>query len=128
VGDHTTAARRCAAEFPDPCPTPSTFAILARTRIPAVIMIYVCEYAEVPLVWRQSHCSKIFRPRGRLHCLHCQRLCGKVNPTFGLRGYISEPLLTIAALLVDRSLGNLVLRRNNFFVICIKHQQCSYNH
>jgi hypothetical protein len=41
VGDHTTAARCRAAEFPDPCPTPSTSAILAGMGIPGVIVIAI---------------------------------------------------------------------------------------
>jgi hypothetical protein len=41
VGDLTTAARRHAVEFSDPCPTPSTSAILVRTGIPGVIVIDV---------------------------------------------------------------------------------------
>jgi hypothetical protein len=41
VGDHTTAARRCAVEFLDPCPMPSTSAILAGMGILGVIMIVV---------------------------------------------------------------------------------------
>jgi hypothetical protein len=41
VGDHTTATRRRAAEFPNPCPTPSTSAILAGTGILRVIMIAI---------------------------------------------------------------------------------------
>jgi hypothetical protein len=40
---------------------PSTSAILVGSGIPEVIRsMYVCEYVEVPLVWRWSSCSKIF--------------------------------------------------------------------
>jgi hypothetical protein len=41
VGDLTTAACRHAMEFSDPCPTPSTSAILAGKGIPGVIVIVV---------------------------------------------------------------------------------------
>jgi hypothetical protein len=36
---------------------------------------------------------------------------------FGLRGYVSELLFTVTTLLVDRSLGNLGLRRNKFLLV-----------
>jgi hypothetical protein len=41
VGELTTAARRRAVEFPDPCLKPSTSAILAGLGIPGVIVIDV---------------------------------------------------------------------------------------
>jgi hypothetical protein len=56
------------------------------------------------------------RPRGQVRRLHHQRLCGSIIPTFGLRGYVSELLFTVTTLLVDRSLGNLGLRRIKFLL------------
>jgi hypothetical protein len=49
------------AEFPDPCSKASTSA----SRLEAGFResswsMYMCEYAEVPLVRCQSHCAKIF--------------------------------------------------------------------
>jgi hypothetical protein len=35
--------------------------------------------------------------------------------------------MKIPALLIDRSLGNLGLRRNKYFVICIEPKQISHN-
>jgi hypothetical protein len=47
---------------------------------------------------------------------HCQRLCGSVIPAFSLQGYITELLFTVAALLIDRSMGNSGLHRNTFLL------------
>jgi hypothetical protein len=57
-----TTARRCrVAQFPDPCPKPSTSAARLETGFRESLWSpYVCEYAEVPLMWCRSHCWKIF--------------------------------------------------------------------
>jgi hypothetical protein len=38
------------------------------------------------------------------------------NPHVGLQGYVAEHLFTVTTLLIDRSLDNLGLRRNNFLL------------
>jgi hypothetical protein len=47
--------------------------------------------------------SRSSQPWGRLHHLYRQCLCGSIIPAFGLRGYISESMLIITMLLLDRS-------------------------
>jgi hypothetical protein len=112
VGDHTTAVRRHAAEFPDPCPTPSTSAILAGTGISGVIVIAV----RVRVHGGAARVASESLLQDWLYRLYRQRLCGSVIPVFGLRGYVSELLFTITALLLDRSLGNSGLRRIIFLL------------
>jgi hypothetical protein len=75
-------------------------------------------------MWHQSRCSKISINFEVGHVVFNGIACaGALNPAFGLQGYVTELLFIITALLIDRSLGNLGLRRNNFFDICIEPQQ-----
>jgi hypothetical protein len=80
----------------------------------------MCKYAEVPLVWHQSRCTKFFN---NLDVGFIDIACaGALNPAFGLQGYVTEHLFTVTTLLVDRSLVNSGLHRNEKFVICIEPQ------
>jgi hypothetical protein len=104
---------------------PCTSAISAGSEILGFIMITV-------RVWVRGGAARVApellhqvlqRPWGRLRRLHRHRLCGSVNPTFGVQGYVTKHQFTVAALLRDISLGNSGLRRIFFFVICIELQQ-----
>jgi hypothetical protein len=70
-------------------------------------------------MWRRSRCSKIFNDLevGSVDFIDIAG-AGALNPAFGLQGYVTEH----PALLIDRSLGNSGLRRNNFIIICIELQ------
>jgi hypothetical protein len=105
-------------------PKPSTSAILARSEIPWVIVITICVRLRggAALVAPESLHQVLWRTWGRLHRLHYERMCGGLIPAFCLQGYVAEHQFTATTLLIDRSLGNLGLRRNNFFVICIEPQ------
>jgi hypothetical protein len=83
----------------------------------------MCKYAEVLLVWRWSHFSKIFSDLevSYIGFIDIAR-AGVLNPAFSLQGYVTEYPFTVTALLIDRSLSNSGLRRNNFFVMCIELQ------
>jgi hypothetical protein len=59
---------------------------------------YVYEYYEARHLWHYSCCIVVVTsgstwPWGRLRRLHHQCLCRNVIPAFGLRGYITDPLI-----------------------------------
>jgi hypothetical protein len=71
-------------------------------------------------MWRRSRCSKFFNDLEVGYVGFINIACaGALNPVFGLQGYVVEHLFTVTTLLIDRSLGNSGLHRNNFFVISI---------
>jgi hypothetical protein len=84
----------------------------------------VCEYMEVMHVVAPELLHQVLQwPWGRLCRLHQHRLCGSINPAFGLQGYVTEHQFTITASLVDRSLGNSWSHRNKILIICTEPQQ-----
>jgi hypothetical protein len=67
--------------------------------------------------------SRSSQPWGQLRLLHRQHLCESVIPAFGLQGYVTEFLLIVTSLLLDRSWAIQGCVSNNFFVICTEPQQ-----
>jgi hypothetical protein len=107
--------------------TPSTSAILVGSGIQEVIMITIRVQVRggATRVASESLLQDLRSPWVDYIGFIDIACVGALNPAFGLQGYVTKLIFTITALLIDRSLGNSGLRRNNFFVICIEPQHIS---
>jgi hypothetical protein len=80
----------------------------------------VCEYAKVPLVRCWSRCAKVFTTLRSATTSSTTTLVQEHNPRVSVFEGTCPKLLTVIALLIDRSLGNRGYIAHNFFVICTK--------
>ena len=103
-GDNSTAARRCAAEIPDPIQK-IYFRNLCWIGGPGVIVEHrTCATSpEVLHVW---HSLSLDEDRHDLEVGYGDYInhvrAGTLNPAFDLQGYVTETLI-VTALLIDRS-------------------------
>jgi hypothetical protein len=66
----------------------------------------VCEYAEVPLMQCLSHCAKFFATLRSATTSSTTTLVWERNPRVSVYEGTCPKLLTVTALLINRSLGN----------------------